>query len=166
MRQAGGHVEVESELGNGTSVAILLPIAEPRAEHASTDQPGGPSPRGHETILVVEDEEPVRRVLVRALTSVGYRVLCAGSAEEARVLSADQRGPIELLVSDVVLPTADGPTLAAALREERPSLRVLFTSGYVGESVGGRGIAPADLLQKPFSPVTLRERVRRVLDEA
>ncbi|MGE0786619.1 MAG: PAS domain S-box protein [Sandaracinaceae bacterium] len=167
VRQAGGHVELVSEPGSGTSFTFLLPESD-TVTGVSTSEPSTPRQRrarGGETILVVEDEATVRRMLVRLLTAAGYRVIAGANADEATREVDRLAEPVDLLVTDVILPGADGPTLAATMQQRMPAIRVLYTSGYLGESMGNRGISSENLLQKPYSPAVLRDRVRRVLDE-
>ncbi len=121
---------------------------------------------GTETILLVEDEEAVRMLARLVLESNGYKVLEARHGEEALSISAEYGGPIDLLVTDVLMPRMGGRQLAARLTEARPQLRVLFMSGY-GEDVafhGGPDEPPAAFIGKPFSPQDLARSVRQVLD--
>jgi len=123
---------------------------------------------GDETILLVEDDQLLRGVAVRILQRAGYRVHVACNGGEALAVAAGLTGPIHLLVTDVVMPGASGPQVAASLTERRPGLRVLYVSGYPPESLGDRGTHPGgvDLLPKPFTPAALLERVRGALDRA
>lgn len=147
----GGELELESAPGLGTTVRLHLPAAAPL--------PGLEPAAAVGTVLMVEDEETVRIVVQRLLTDEGYRVLVAASGEEALALAAAEAGPIDLLVSDVVLGGMSGPELAAALRTRRPALKTLLMSGYAGTPVG----PVDDFLPKPFSPFELARRVRRIL---
>jgi CheY-like chemotaxis protein len=126
----------------------------------------GASDRGSETILLVEDEEEVRAVLHQILIRKGYRVLQAGSGEEALVVSRLHRGDVHLLLTDVTMPEMKGPELARRLRAERPATRVVFMSGYNDERLSDGGPDSPVCLQKPFSPQLLGETVRGVLDAA
>jgi CheY-like chemotaxis protein len=123
-------------------------------------------PRGAETVLLVEDEEPVRLLTRQLLEQLGYRVLTAGLGREALQLSAQHAGPIHLLLSDVVMPHMAGRELAQRLISERPHLRVLFMSGYTDDVVAHHGVqaAGAAFLHKPFTPGVLAGKVREVLD--
>ncbi|MDA0172670.1 response regulator [Solirubrobacter taibaiensis] len=146
----GGELELESAPGLGTTVRMHLPAAAPAP---------APAPRSLGTVLMVEDEESVRTVVERLLTGEGYRVLTAASGEAALDMAAAERGPIDLLVSDVVLGGITGPELAAKLKTRRPALKTLMMSGYADAETG-----PADdFLRKPFSPFDLARRVRRIL---
>ncbi len=166
VSQAGGGIRVESQLDTGTTFRILLPAivatATPPA-HASRD-----SASGHETILVVEDEEAVRTMIRRALERQGYVVLAASGAAAAIETAERYSGPIDLLLTDVVMPDRGGRELADAIRARRPGLRVVYMSGYTDDAVVRHGIETSTdaFLQKPFSPSLLSRKLRSVLDEA
>ena len=164
IRQAGGHVEVASAPGRGTTFRVLLPVAP--AEGRTVAEAPAPVPPGTETVLLVEDEEAVRRLALVALQRRGYRVLPAGSAAEAMALATGHQGKVDLLLTDVVMPDMGGRQLAEALRTRRPGLKVLFMSGYTDDLVLRDGVAGTDhpFLQKPFSVAALARRVREVLD--
>ncbi len=164
VEQSGGHVHVTSELGEGTAFHVYFP----RTRDAAADPPP-PAPivaRGTEAVLVVEDDPQVRGVTVRAMQSGGYRVVAAASGRDALRLVAAELARVRLLVTDVVMPGIDGPSLAAELCRRYPGLRVLYVSGYVDDALGKRGaLAPgAELLAKPFTAASLLARVRAVLD--
>ena len=126
----------------------------------------GPLPRGTETVLLVEDEAPVRAVALRALRAQGYRVLEAGDGAEALELAAAHGDAIDLLVADVVMPRMGGIELARRMRADRPGLRVLHVSGYVEPALreGPSVAAQTAFLHKPFPPEVLVRKVRQVLD--
>jgi two-component system cell cycle sensor histidine kinase/response regulator CckA len=162
-RQCGGAVTVYSEPGHGTAFRVYLP----RALDGETPRAApGPAPRGTETLLVVEDEEPVRVVALRALRALGYTVLEAGDGAQAEARSAAYNGPIDLLLTDVVMPGAAGPEVARALTAVRPTLRVLYMSGYTERAARARGRLPpgARLLEKPLTLDGLGRAVRAALD--
>ena len=169
VEQCGGHAEVYSLPSLGTTFKIYLPVVEGLTVQASERRPDKLPPQGHgETVLLVEDEAPVRAVTLLLLESLGYRVLEAASAEEALRLAQAGREKIELLMSDVIMPGKNGHELAVALRRRDPGLKVLFQSGYAGETVARHGIAEAEtaFLQKPFTLEALAKKVREVLDQA
>jgi signal transduction histidine kinase len=165
LHQAGGDVQVRSQVGAGTVVRVLLPLC----PTAATPDPAATRPRamrGTETVLVVEDDALVRRHAVRALEGAGYTVLQAADGEEALrgVLAGELR--VDLLVSDVTMPRLGGVELAARARDHRPDLRVLYISGHEGERAElDRALRDGTaLLAKPFTPSELACRVRELLD--
>jgi CheY-like chemotaxis protein len=162
VRQAGGWIWVYSEPGSGATFKMYLPrtdeaVAQPHAIIAK-------DARGDETILVVEDQEQVRILAATELERYGYRVLSAAGGDEAIALARAFPGPIDLLITDIVMPGMDGRTLANRLAGER-SLSVLFMSGYTGNAIAHRGILDAGLnyIQKPFTPESFAQKVREVL---
>jgi PAS domain S-box-containing protein len=164
VRQSGGHIDVRSAPGAGTSFTIYLPIAA-RAESAEIDNRAqlGP-PKGTETVLLVEDEAAVRALIRAVLESNGYTVLEAADGEGGVALAAGYDAPIDLLVTDLVMPRRGGRQLAEVLRRTRPNIRVLFMSGYTEQPVDhGSGGCDA-FLQKPFSPLELARTLRGILD--
>ncbi|HKI05477.1 MAG TPA: ATP-binding protein [Thermoanaerobaculia bacterium] len=165
VRQSGGHIFVNSAPEQGASFAIYLPVTR-EAEAVRIGTAASVSGRGEETILLVEDEDEVRTVLHQILVSRGYRVLQAGSGEEALVISRLHRGPVHLLLTDIMMPQMKGPELAQRLRSERPATRVVFMSGYNDEQLSDGGPDLPLCLQKPFTPNLLGETVRSVLDTA
>jgi CheY-like chemotaxis protein len=122
--------------------------------------------RGTETVLVVEDEEPVRSLARRLLANNGYTVLTAESGAAALTLLADRREPIDLLLTDVVMPGMSGRQLAERLRASRPDLKVLFISGYTDDDIIQHGVLEPDtpFLAKPFTPDALLRKIRDTLD--
>ncbi|MGE5093291.1 MAG: ATP-binding protein [Bacillota bacterium] len=166
VRQAGGHIDVRTAVGAGTTMQVILP-AVPPPDQAEELEPTGAA-AGHETILLVEDEPGVQRVAARALGARGYRVLTAANGEEAlTVLGAPDRA-VDLLLTDVVLQGMGGRELADAARRLRPGLRVMFVSGYTDDVVLQHRLVADDVhfLAKPYSPDELVQRVREVLDDA
>lgn len=169
VQQHRGWIELDSVVGTGTCFRILLPAVAKAAVVAATESAGtAVASRGTETILFVEDEPAVREFAVEVLSGHGYRVLQAGCSEEALEVWKWHGPRIALLVTDLVLP--DGPggvELAARLRREKPTLRVVLTSGYASESIGKQFRPPAGMhfIQKPYKPQVLTEAVRDALDE-
>jgi two-component system cell cycle sensor histidine kinase/response regulator CckA len=163
VTQGGGHIGVESEPGRGATIDIWFPRT--HLEPGPRKSEPAPTPlRGYEVVLVAEDEEAVRRVVVTTLTNAGYQVVVATDGVNALEV-ASTRPNIDLLLTDVVMPGLDGRKLAEALLAARPSLKVLFISGHPDDRLKPGGlITSPDLLDKPFDPRTLLERVRAALD--
>jgi two-component system, cell cycle sensor histidine kinase and response regulator CckA len=168
MRQSGGAIRIQSEIGKGTTVRIYLPAVRAKApapqEKAAAAHTGPLT--GAETILLVEDEARVRKLIVDVLTARGYRVLEATRGEEAIKLCKTHQGEIDLAVVDVVMPELSGPELVRQIAPLRPGARVLYISGYTDEAIVHHGIpeSGAAFLQKPFLPDALARKVREVLD--
>ena len=165
VKQNGGVVRVSSEPGLGTTVKIFFPLAE-ADEQSVSETPA--SVRGDETVLLVEDEDGVRELIWKILTDHGHTVLEARHGRDALAIAADYKHPIELLLSDVVMPEMGASELADQLLAERPGLKVLYISGYTTDEVVRRGISRQDaaFIQKPFTPEDLMRKVREVLDQA
>ncbi|MCW5834345.1 MAG: response regulator [Labilithrix sp.] len=163
VEQSGGWIEVVSEVGAGTTFRIYVPCAVGSSGAESHSRPTLPQAR-EVSVLVVEDEEPMLRIAVRALSRSGYRVLPAASAEEALAKIAEV-GNVDALVTDLVLPGLDGRRLAEMLTARDPTLAVLYTSGYTDDEVVRRGVSRSELffLQKPYSTKALVQRVEDVL---
>jgi len=166
VRQSGGQIQVSSRPGDGSTFTVYLPRMDShgRSGLALAGAPE-PVPGGTETVLVVEDEEAVRHLVCRVLRAKGYRVLEAPHAEAALLLAGSTRTPIDLLLTDMVMPGMGGSALAAELTASRPSLRILFITGYAPEAVERRGelVDAGGLLEKPFSADQLARKVREVL---
>jgi PAS domain S-box-containing protein len=166
VKQSAGSIWVYSEPAKGATFKVYLPVT--LEASASLPAPARASEmRGSETVLLVEDEDQVRSLAAGILRKYGYRVLEARMAREALALAAGG-GPVDLLLTDVVMPEMAGPLLAEKLMSLRPSMRVLFMSGYTDDAVVRHGIleAGAAFLQKPFVPEVLARRVRAALDGA
>ncbi|MEP7381268.1 MAG: PAS domain S-box protein [Gemmatimonadota bacterium] len=167
VKQSGGYIWIESALGTGTTITIYLPQSAPAERVTPPPLSARELRRGSETILVAEDEELVRAMARRTLERAGYRVLEASNGVEALAAAATLGEELDLLLTDIVMPEMGGRELAATLRRERPSLRILFMSGYTQEREShlsaGEGIS--HFLHKPFTLHELRERVRLLLDE-
>jgi CheY-like chemotaxis protein len=164
MQQNRGWFELASRVGEGTAARLLLPRSEgepaPLPEREATD------PRGKETVLLVEDEESLRRMARRALERNGYTVLEADCGEKALEAARAHDGPIEVLVTDMVMPRVTGKALAEQIRRVRPTLKVLFMSGYSPDAIDQESLLAdgARFLPKPFSPDQLASHVRQLLE--
>ena len=162
VKQSGGVVTVESELGRGTSFEVLLPRVDARPAEVKPTRRSLPT--GHETVLVVEDEAAVRGLVERILQSGGYKVMAAASGGDALVVCEERGEQIDLLLTDLVMPHLGGRELAARLTGRFPRLKVLFMSGY-DAAPDDRPVASREpVVAKPFSPETLMVRVREILD--
>lgn len=165
VHQFGGDVAIESKPGKGTEVRIYFPqIREPAPPSVRPAEDR--LPVGRETILLVEDEDSVRNLTKRILTSQGYHVLQARLGDEAIEISDDHPDGIDLLLTDVVMPKMSGPNLAKRLNQDRPEMKVLYISGFAEESASQHGLRDksSDLLLKPFRRENLVRKVREVLD--
>ncbi len=164
-----GHIWVESETGKGTAFKFCLPQAETHSRKPSTttELPNVFLPRGKETVLLVDDDEPLRQMMTKVLEKLGYTVLQAMDGIEAVMMASMYGKPIELLITDVVMPGAGGRQLADSLIKDFPEMRVLFMSGYSNEAVLERGINQGGIhfLKKPFTPRTLSYTVRKIMDD-
>src|SRR5262245_60361629 len=168
MKQIGGFIFVDSELGRGTTFRLLFPPAagqQPPADGSPMPHARNARPRGHETLLISEDEPAVRNLVASALRNDGYKLLLAASAEEALAIADAHRGAIDLLLTDAMMPGRSGVELAAILVERYPRLRAIIMSGYTEETLPvGDGSVRVAMLQKPFTPRDLRRRIRDALD--
>jgi hypothetical protein len=165
VKQSSGCVSIDSTVGVGTTVTIYLPVAEGAAQ-TSVEPTRQPVRGGDETILLVEDEAGLRHLMQRTLQRYGYTVLNTDSVDEALALAKDYSGSVDLLVSDVIMPGMNGPDLAQRIVRLRPSIGVLYVSGFSNLADSGVGSlsAKASLLAKPFTPQALAVRVRECLD--
>jgi two-component system cell cycle sensor histidine kinase/response regulator CckA len=168
VRQSGGQIRVSTRLHHGSTFTIYLPMAEGVPEPEVEAGGWSDIPRGTGTILVVEDEDAVRYLACRVLRSNGYRVLEAADPADALLMVQAEAQPIDLLVTDIVMPGMSGPALAERLVAARPDLKVLYITGYAEEAIEREGALPASgaLLEKPFTAQQLAERVRRSLATA
>ena len=165
VRQHDGAISIESEPGQGTTFTVLLPWTE-RAAEAKTPAPARADLRGGETILLVEDEDDVRRILCQVLSRSGYRVLEARHGEEGLELAQRHGGAIDLLLTDVVMPKMDGRELALRVGQQWPGTKVLYMSGYAADGPFSPGplASTAAFLPKPITPQAVLEGIRRALD--
>jgi len=166
VKQSGGFIWVYSEPSAGATFKIYLPRVEAKATAAAPVPALAPVPGGDETILVVEDQPEVRRLSEKLLRVRGYTVLGAENGAEALRVAEQHAGPIHLLVTDVIMPGMNGREVALLMSADRPTLKVLYLSGYADESVVHHGVLEPGLafLQKPFTPESLARKVRDVLD--
>jgi PAS domain S-box-containing protein len=166
VTQAGGSIEIYSEVGMGTTVSVLLPATDEDAGPSVAPAVNGDSERGQgETILIVEDEESLRQLTSRILTRNGYRVCVVASGAEAVRRARDPDQPIDLLLTDVVMPGMLGNEVAARVVEARPGVPALFMSGYSRPILDSHGVPSPrfDILQKPFTEAALLGRVRHAI---
>ncbi|MDD5657130.1 MAG: response regulator [Elusimicrobia bacterium] len=167
VKQCRGGITVESRPGRGSAFRILFPSEKRGAEVLLPGDAAKSGHAGHGAILVVEDNEAFSRIVKLALSKHGYNVSSSSDAEEALAYCLKAKGPIDLVLTDIVLPGMDGIELAKRLKEQRPGLRVIYMSGYAGEATAKvRGAGEAVVLEKPFSPDKLLGNVRRVLEKS
>jgi CheY-like chemotaxis protein len=165
VKQSGGSIWVYSEQGKGTTFKIYLPRVEEVAQPGRPAEPAA-ARQGNETVLVVEDAEPLLRLASRILQSMGYAVLTAGNGGEALLVLERHAGPVHLMLTDVVMPLMSGRDLAERLRSTHPEMKVLYTSGYTEEAIVHHGVLDEGVafIVKPYTVADLARKVREVLD--
>jgi PAS domain S-box-containing protein len=168
VQQAGGSISAHSEPGHGATFLIYLPRTKASVTARHKTAPGSFAHEGTETVLVVEDQDPVRKLTVRILKDHGYRVLDAAQGEEALLLAERYSKPIHLLLTDVVMPGMTGPELAKRLKPMRPAMQVLYMSGFAADVITSRGLlGPGQIhINKPFAPEDLVLKIRALLGSA
>jgi CheY-like chemotaxis protein len=168
VKQHGASIEVDSVPGEGSTFTISIPLAASAAPEAEiADAPRG-SRRGCERILLAEDDQSVRELAARILTRHGYEVLASSDAKGALDALAEAKGPVDLLLTDVIMPDLNGPELYAKVRQRCPAIKVVYMSGYTDHVVLPDGVSRSrsSFLQKPFSVDQLTEKVREVLESS
>jgi CheY-like chemotaxis protein len=166
VKQSRGNIWVYSEQGQGTTFKIYLPLVDKPADREKVKGLKIEAPGGSETVLLVEDEESVRNLALKMLKRFGYQVLTAKDGQEATKIFERHGRPIDLLLTDVVMPRMSGKELAERLEALQPGIKVLFMSGYTDNAIVHQGILDKELafIQKPFTPEDLVRKVREVLD--
>ena len=166
VKQSAGYLTVYSEVGHGTTFKVYLPLTEEVVQAQELEPLNEIVPGGSEIILLVEDEESLREVTKNYLSDKGYTVLVAGHAEEAIAAAGASRGPIDLLLTDVILPGSSGVQLAQRLSAGNPGMRILYMSGYTADTIVHHGGHDPNFafLSKPFALATLARKIRAVLD--
>jgi two-component system cell cycle sensor histidine kinase/response regulator CckA len=167
IKQSGGNIWVYSELGYGTTFKVYLPCVNEDAQEYKRSYEPEEDIQGTETILLAEDEEVVRKLARKVLESYGYQILEAASGGSALLICERHQEPIQLLITDVIMPEMSGRELAERLSSLRPEMKVLYMSGYTDNAIIHHGVLDegTDFIQKPFVPNALAQKVREVLDE-
>ncbi len=166
VQQSGGRIEVYSEPGKGTTFKVYFPRLVNRGALGSTTATELQIPRGSETILLVDDDEGVRALAKLVLQSCGYTVLESAHGLEGLQVGLSRKAPIDLLITDVVMPQMSGRTLVEQLRSFHPEMKILYISGYTDDAIVRHGVLESDVafLHKPFTPMSLAQKVRAVID--
>jgi len=166
VKQSGGHIGVYSEPGMGTTFKVYLPRTDGELDHKERRVAATSHAKGTETILLVEDEGSVRKLARTILQNNGYTVFEAASSDEARDISEQHEGRIQLMLTDVIMPGTSGRELAQSVADSRPEMKVLYMSGYTDDAIVHHGVLDAEtpFIQKPFTPDSLLRKIRDVLD--
>jgi CheY-like chemotaxis protein len=167
VKQSGGNIWVYSEIRKGTTFKIYLPHVDEPLEDTKKEVLKDELSRGNETVLVVEDGEKVRKLIVEILESQGYKILEASHGNDALLIYEKHNGPIDLILADLLMPGMSGPELAKSLKSLHPQMKVLYMSGYTDNAIVHHGILEKGMnyIQKPFTVNELARKVREVLDK-
>jgi hypothetical protein len=168
VQQSGGHMDVYSELGKGTTFKIYFPSVEQPVDVPAKTVETSPLPRGTETLLLVEDDPSVRHLACNILEAQGYNVLRANNGQEGLRVARECKGAtLRLVITDVIMPLMSGKVMAEWLKTTYPDLKILFTSGYTDDAIAHHGVLDAGVkfLSKPYNPATLARKVREMLDD-
>jgi CheY-like chemotaxis protein len=166
-KQSNAHIEVESELGKGSTFKVYFPHVDQPLHMTSRHLPSMTPPRGTETLLIVEDEAALRRMTSMALESLGYTVLQAATGQEGLRVAEEHKGaPIALVITDVIMPEMGGKVMAEWLKASYPEIKILFTSGYTDTTIVHHGVLDPTVafLSKPYKLATLAGKIRDVLE--
>ena len=166
IKQSNGYIWVDSEEGKGTSFKIYLPRVVEKADEFIRKEDITEIPRGQETLLVVEDEDGVRSMACKVLKQQGYEVIEADSGGNAYMICKKLKKPVDLVITDIVMPHMGGAELIEKLNETWPDLKVLYMLGYTEDAIVNHGVLNADIpfLHKPFRPFEIALKVREILD--
>jgi CheY-like chemotaxis protein len=166
VKQSGGFIWLYSEPGKGSTFKVYLPRTEDREDPREKEVLVVEDLRGKKTVLVVEDDESIRKLAIVILGQYGYTVLSAGDGVEALTVSETHEGEISLLLSDVVMPRMGGGELYKQLRLQRPDIKVLYVSGYTDNAIVHHGVLESGVafLQKPYTLISLARKVKEVLE--
>ena len=166
VKQSGGYIWVYSEPDNGSTFKVYFPRVDEQVEKDAQNTRNEKAERGSETVLLVEDDDAVRELAEVILTAQGYTVICANGPKSAEEIAGERADEIDLVLTDVIMPTMSGRELVKKLSAKNPKMRVLYMSGYTDNVIAQGGVLEEGLafLQKPFTPRALSQKVREVLD--
>jgi two-component system cell cycle sensor histidine kinase/response regulator CckA len=164
VKQSSGSISVYSEPGKGSTFKVYFPRVQGKEREAELVQSSEPEPAGSGTILLVEDETPLRQITSEFLRARGYDILGAENGEAALEICKSHTGPIDLLITDVVMPGHSGPAVAKQVTEMRPGVHTIFMSGYTDQRIGSDVLGPNDaFFQKPFNLQALARKIHTML---